>query len=81
MTSNLNDRIRLLIDVWCERRNYKPLALILPAWIGNNGLTDGWIDLHDALKHTYASCIDLPPDERDALKQFYVEIEAALRNQ
>jgi hypothetical protein len=30
-----------LIDAWCERREFGALARLLPAWIGNNGLTDG----------------------------------------
>ena len=30
-----------LIDGWCDRRAYKALARVLPAWLGNNGLTDG----------------------------------------
>jgi hypothetical protein len=80
MTSNPNDAIRRLVDNWCERKHYGPLALVLPAWISNNGLTDGWVVLHDALKHAYAMCTDLPPDERDALKQAYIAIDVALRN-
>jgi hypothetical protein len=80
MTSDPNDSIRRLVDNWCERKRYGPLALVLPAWTSNNGLTDGWEILHDALKHAYATCTDLPPEERDVLKQVYVEIDVALRN-
>jgi hypothetical protein len=69
-----NEVIEFLVEVWCERKDYKPLALVLPAWINNNGLTDGWKSLLGALKHAYAECMDLPPDERDALKQVYVAI-------
>lgn len=81
MTIDPNDMLEWLVEVWCEEKSYKPLALVLPAWINNNGLTDGWKALHDALKHAYAVCLDLPSRERDALKQIYVEIEAALRDQ
>ena len=78
MADDPNETIRSLIDAWCERREYGALATVLPAWLGNNGLTDGWSDLHDALKHVYAMCIELPQDERDALKKTYVDF--ALRN-
>jgi hypothetical protein len=81
MTIDPNNVIEFLVEVWCERKDYNPLALVLPAWINNNGLTDGWKTLHDALKHACSACIDLPPDERDALKQIHIEIEAVLRDQ
>jgi hypothetical protein len=80
MTTDPNDTIRRLVERWCERKHYWPLALILPAWLSNNGLTDGWEILHDALKHAYAMCSDLPSDERDALKQAYVAIDVAMRD-
>lgn len=80
MTIDPNVMIEFLVEVWCERKDYKPLALVLPAWINNNGLTDGWKTLHETLKHAYSTCIDLPSDERDALKRVYVAIEAELRN-
>ena len=80
MASEPNDTIRRLVDAWCERKQYGPLALVLPAWIYNNGLTDGWTILHDALKHAYVMCTDLPPDERDDLKRAYVAIDVSLRS-
>jgi hypothetical protein len=75
-----NTAIRTLVEAWCDRREYGALAIVLPAWTGNNELTDGWELLHDSLKHAYAMCINLPADERDVLKRIYVEIEYALRN-
>jgi len=65
---------------WCDRRDYTALAYVLPAWIGNNGLTDGSENLKDALRHAYAMCTHLPADERDTLKKIYVSIDVALRN-
>jgi hypothetical protein len=73
-------QVQQLIELWCNRREYVPLAIVLPAWTSNNGLTDGWETLHDALKHAYAMCRDLPDAERDALKSAYIAIEVALRN-
>ena len=80
MEIDVNAEIRQLVDRWCDRRELGALASLLPAWLANNGLTDGWAILHDALKHTYAAGRDLPPDERDALKKLYVTIDVALRN-
>jgi hypothetical protein len=80
MKTNTSDTIRSLVEKWCERKHFGPLALVLPAWISNNGLTDGWEILYGALKHAHAMCTDLPPDERDVLKQVYVAIDEALRN-
>lgn len=77
-TNEFNTSLRTLLDQWCERREYGALAHILPAWTGNNGLTDGWQDLHDSLKHAYVMRLNLPHEERDELKRLYVEIENAL---
>jgi hypothetical protein len=56
------------------------LAIVLPAWLGNNGLTDGWAMLRDELRHAYAMCPHLPTDERDRLKRTVIGIDAALAN-
>lgn len=78
MNPDPNIEIRTLVDRWCERKELGALASLLPAWLANNGLTDGWEMLGDALKHT--SCFHLPADERDTLKRLYVLIDASLRN-
>lgn len=80
MELDVNAEIRQLVDRWCDRRELAALASLLPAWLSNNGLTDGWANLHDALKHNYAAGRELPPDERDLLKRLYVAIDVALRN-
>jgi hypothetical protein len=41
--------VAALIDRWCEQRNFVPLARLLPAYVGFNGLTDGWDELRSAL--------------------------------
>jgi hypothetical protein len=38
-----------MIDSWCDRRDLKALAILLPAWVNDFGLTDGWTDVLDAL--------------------------------
>jgi tetratricopeptide (TPR) repeat protein len=32
-----DDRITQLINIWCERKELKPLSMILPAYVGNLG--------------------------------------------
>jgi hypothetical protein len=39
---SVNESLARLTDAWCERRELRPLALILPAYTANNGSTDGW---------------------------------------
>ena len=80
MANNPMDDIRSLVERWCDRRQYNALAIILPAWTSNNGLTDGWSTLRDDLKHAYAMCTDLPDDERDELKGIYVAIDTSLQD-
>lgn len=38
-----------LIDGWCARRALHPLHTVLGAYLGFNGLTDGWIQLWQAV--------------------------------
>jgi hypothetical protein len=78
MSPNPNQEIRELVDRWCERRELSALALLLPAWLGNNGLTDGWGELRQAVRHTYATCKGLPRDELEALKTIVATIDQRL---
>lgn len=80
MMENPNKNIEALVIRWCDRRDYVALAHVLPAWIWNNGLTDGWENLRDALRHAYAMCRHLPADERDILKKSYVAIDTAMQD-
>ena len=45
----VNGPLSALIDAWCERRELRPLALLLPAYTANAGLTDDWARLMEAL--------------------------------
>jgi hypothetical protein len=51
-----------LIDAWCDRRELRALARLLPAWLANNGLTDGWREVLEALSAIRADD-RLPYDE------------------
>ena len=73
-----NNEIRRLVEGWCDRREYGPLSAILTPWLYNNGLTDGWSDLADALRTT-ANSKGLPHEERHTLKRLWVEIDTVLR--
>jgi hypothetical protein len=46
--------LRMLVERWCDERRLNALARILPAYLGFNGLTDGWAELSNALKATCA---------------------------
>jgi hypothetical protein len=74
-----SDDIKALIDRWCDRREYVALRIVLPGWFALNGLTDGWVTLRDALHSAYAACQNLPAEERELLKTYYVQIDIAIR--
>jgi hypothetical protein len=48
--TEFTEMVQALIERWCDERKLKPLSLLLPAYVGFNGLTDGWAELADALK-------------------------------
>ena len=75
----VNDDIRVLVDRWCDRRDLAALAGLLPAWLANDGLTDGWADLAAALR-TMSGSPNLPQAERDELKRLFVVVDYAVRN-
>ncbi len=66
-----------LIDAWCERRELAPLARLLPAWTGNNGLTDGWAEVWEALRTVRADC-RLPDAEAVTLDNAIVAVGNAV---
>jgi len=60
--------LRSLIDQWCDRRCLKALSRILPAYMGFNGLTDGWAALHEAMVNVRAFAgEELSETDRDTL--------------
>ena len=67
-----------LIDARCERRALKPLRCLLNGW-PPNGLTDGWIDLYDALSKARAfGRDDLTPEDDDLIGEAMNKIDRAL---
>ena len=79
MADDPNKIVAALVDLWCDRRELRALTYVLPAYTGNNGMTDGWSQLHDDLKHAYAMCTELPSEERNQ-KTAYIAIDVALHN-
>jgi hypothetical protein len=70
----VNGPLGRLVDAWCERRDLHPLARVLPAYMWNFGLTDGWGELLMALQ-TLRADRRLPDDEQDLLERIIVEAE------
>ncbi|WP_421121566.1 hypothetical protein ACE2AJ_09370 [Aquihabitans daechungensis] len=67
-----------LVDGWCERRDLQPLTVLLPAYTSNNGLTDGWGRVMDALYNLRALRHHLPENERTTIDQLIPLVEAAV---
>ena len=42
--------LKMLIERWCDRRAFGPLARALPPYVAFNGMTDGWAGILDALE-------------------------------
>ena len=78
-TDDFFPRLRGLIDAWCDRRCLPVLAVVLPACVGFNGLTDGWGEIHDALKMVWTQHRDsLLPDEQEAIHELVRTAEAVI---
>lgn len=45
----VNGPLNALIEAWCDRRDFRPLALLLPAYTANAGLTDDWARVLESL--------------------------------
>jgi hypothetical protein len=75
----INEQIERLVHAWCDRRELIGLAALLPSWIQNNGLTDGWQELAAELRHA-SNLRHLPDGEQDTLKQLWVELDVILRD-
>ncbi len=79
-TEALNNQIRAIINTWCERKDLGALAGgLLPAWLYNNRLTDGWGELSKALRGA-SNDVSLPDSERDTLERLWIEVDVMLRN-
>lgn len=66
--------LRRLIDAWCDRRELKHLALLLPAYTSNFGLTDGWAGVMETLYDLRATR-QLPQDEQAEVERLVPIVE------
>ena len=79
MGSDPNELLDRIVSRWCERRELHSLAALLPAWLANNGLTDGWGELRSAVQYAIANGRDrLPADELETLRDVERAIDQAL---
>ena len=70
----VNGPLARIVDAWCERRALGPLAVLLPAYTSNNGLTDGWAEVMEALR-TLRGSRQLPDDEHRQIEDLVVLVE------
>ena len=70
----VNGPLNALIEAWCDRRDLRPLALLLPAYTSNFGLTDGWAEVMEALYDLRARG-RLPDDEEAEVERIIRIVE------
>jgi hypothetical protein len=70
----VNGPLAHLIDAWCERRELRPLATLLPAYTSNTGLTDGWAAVLEAL-YDLRRAKSLPPTEQAEVERLVPIVE------
>jgi len=76
-TSDVLTDVSMLIDAWCDRRELRALAQLLPAWVANNGLTDGWAVVLEAFR-TIRADGRLPEDETGVIERSIAAVERAV---
>jgi hypothetical protein len=70
----VNGPLTRLIEAWCDRRDLCHLALLLPAFTSNNGLTDGWAGVMEALYDLRATR-RLPAEEQAEIERLVPIVE------
>jgi len=70
----VNGPLNALIEAWCDRRDLRPLALLLPASTANAGLTDDSARLMEALYDLRARG-RLPDGERAEIERIIPLVE------
>jgi hypothetical protein len=75
--TQVTEPIGRLVDQWCTRRELRPLAILLPAWTANGGMTDQWADVLDALI-AVRDRGRLPDDERAVVERAIPVLERAV---
>ena len=76
-SSDVTLEVSGLIDAWCDRRELDLLARLLPAWVSNNGLIDGWAEVLDALKRLRGRP-GIAGAEADVIERSIIEVERAV---
>ena len=77
---NLFKTLDVLINGWCERREFRPLAYLLPAYPGVLAHTDQQFQLLEALKNLKRLCLDhLTPQELRLVTQAHDFLDDRLR--
>jgi hypothetical protein len=71
---SVNGPLERLIDAWCERRELRPLALMLPGYTSNAGLTDDWVRVIEAL-HDVRAQGHPPEDEQQEVERLVPIVE------
>ena len=69
----INHQLAALIDRWCERKDLKPLAMILPAWVGNLGTENDIEKLISALSYLSATR-SLNSEEQQIIEGLIVDL-------
>jgi hypothetical protein len=77
---DVNAVLGSLIEAWCDRRDLRPLAILLPAYTSNDGLTDGWAAVLQAV-YDARSFGRLPETELHALETTIPVLEAVVHRQ
>lgn len=70
----VNAPLERLINAWCDRRELRPLALLLPAYVSNAGLTDDWARVMEAL-HDVRARGRLPEEEQREIERLVPIVE------
>lgn len=71
---DVHERIKVLVEGWCDRRDYPALRAILSGWPLSNGLTDDWALLMEALR-TLRANRSLPEEELREIEHLVIEVE------
>lgn len=75
-----DEKLKKLVDDWCDRKEYTLLRIILPAYPRVSGLTDEWGELAAALKMIRERCQKkLSPEEQEIVKELHLTAEWVLR--
>jgi len=69
----INDQLATLIDRWCERKDLKSLAMILPAWVGNLGTENDINKLISALSYLSAAR-SLNTEEQEIIEGLIIKL-------